>query len=371
MCFTVCKFGGSSVSDAGMFVRVRHIIADRPDRRYIVLSAPGKRSADDEKITDLFIAAHEGSRQGDYSILAQIFERYASIRRALCPSFKLEIEFARIRKDLHISLDYAASRGEYLCARLFSAYSGLPFVDAADLLFFDERGAIDLPRSRAAVQALLLPHKCAVIPGFYGARFGGGIQTFSRGGSDVSGALIAALSGASLYENWTDVDGLYTADPGIVSHPRRNHEVSLSQMERICLAGASLLHPDALSPLKGKGIDTVLKNTFSPGASGTRISEDFTGTVQCVTGKRRQYMAGQSLQCDQSQPLIYDLPPENSVEISAVNVFGLNGDQLSRVRALINPIHIIHMQDYIQIIIPRQQYETTIRLVHAILIEER
>ena len=286
MCFTVCKFGGSSVADAGMFVRVRHILSSEAGRRYILLSAPGKRTPEDEKITDLFIAAHTGSLRGDYSILAQIFERYASIRRSLCPSFPLEMEFARIRTRLHTSLDYAASRGEYLCAKLFSAYSGLPFVDAAGLLFFDESGAIDIEKSRTAVQEKLLPHKHAVIPGFYGSNPDGSIRTFPRGGSDVSGALIAALSGANLYENWTDVDGLFTADPNIVPNARRNCTVSLSQMQRICRCGASLLHPDALTPLKGTGVDTILKNTFSPGAAGTRISESCDQSVRCVTGKR-------------------------------------------------------------------------------------
>lgn len=370
MCKTVCKFGGSSVSDAGMFVRVNHIIKSNPARRYIVLSAPGKRSADDHKITDLFIAAYDGSRRGDYSILAQIFERYASIRRCLCPAFNLEMEFALIRKKLHTSLDYAASRGEYLCAKLFSAYSGLPFVDATELLVFGNDGTIDMPLSRRNVHDKLLIHERAVIPGFYAADLNGGIRTFSRGGSDISGALIAALTDASLYENWTDVDGLYTADPNIVPNPRRNHRVSLAQMRHICTAGASLLHPDALTPLMGRKIDTLLKNTFSPGAEGTRISEDTAENVLCVTGKQQMYMVARPVDCADTRPILYDLPPENSVPISAVNVFGLTTAQFKSIEALINPIHIIHMQDYVQIIIPRQQYETTIRAVHAILLEE-
>ena len=369
MSIRVCKFGGSSVADAGMFVRVKRIFSAHAGRRYIVLSAPGKRSAEDEKITDLLIRAHLSSCRADYSILAQIFDRYASIRRALAPGFNLEGEFLQIRKNLHSSLDYAASRGEYLCARLFSAYSGLPFVDAGELLFFTGDGRIDLEKSRAAVQEKLLCHERAVIPGFYGAMPDGRIRTFSRGGSDVSGALICAMVNADLYENWTDVDGLFTADPNIVDHPARSREVSLAQMERICAAGARLLHPDALAPLKGKGIDTLLKNTFCPGAEGTRISEASTASVRCVTGRRNLYMLCSGTDTPGS-PVLYEVPPENSVPVSAVSVFGLTDAKLERIRARLSPIHIINMQDRIDLIIPRREYEAAIRQVHAILMEE-
>lgn len=368
MSIRVCKFGGSSVADAGMFVRVKRILAENPDRRYIVLSAPGKRNAGDEKITDLLIRAHLDSCSAGYSILAQIFDRYASIRRALAPGFNLEKEFLQIRRRLHSSLDYAASRGEYLCAKLFAAYAGLPFVDAAQLLFFDRDGAIDFERSRAAVQEKLLCHERAVIPGFYGTRPDGQVQTFSRGGSDVSGALITAMADADLYENWTDVDGLYTADPGIVANPARNREVSLAQMESICAAGAKLLHPDALAPLKGRNIDTILKNTFCPGAEGTRICESCTASVRCVTGRKGLHiLAGHAGEA--GSLLTYELAPEGSLQVAAVCAFGLADGQLTRLKQMLNPIHIINMRDHIEIIIPEQEYETTIRLVHGILME--
>ena len=365
MSIRVCKFGGSSVADAAMFAKVRRIISECPSRRYIVLSAPGKRSSGDEKITDLLIRAHLDSCRADYSILAQIFDRYASIRRALAPGFRLEEEFLQIRRRLHTSLDYAASRGEYLCAKLFCAYSGLNFVDAEELLFFRSDGGIDFHKSRAAVQEKLLCHERAVIPGFYGSDASGHIRTFSRGGSDVSGALIAALADAELYENWTDVDGLYTADPCIVENPRRSPAVSLAQMEQICAAGAKLLHPDALSPLKGRSIDVMLKNTFAPGAEGTRISESCRENVRCVTGRRSLYMLSSGADAP-GCPVLYQLPAENSLPVSAVSAFGLSDAQLKRVRRQLKPSHIINRQDHIDLIIPRQEYETVIRRVHAI-----
>lgn len=365
MSLTVCKFGGSSVSDAGMFVRVNRIVQSDASRRYIVLSAPGKRHPDDRKITDMLYQAYEASQHGDTSILAQIFERYASIRDALCPEFNLEAEFAQIKHNLHASSDYAASRGEYLCAKLFAAYAKIPFVDAEELLFFDDHGNIDFDKTGAAVRNQLLPLECAVIPGFYGRDASGRICTFSRGGSDVSGALLAAALNADLYENWTDVDGLYTADPGIVPNARRNLQVSLTQMEHIAAAGAKLLHPDALAPLKGTGIETVLKNTFSPGLPGTRISEHTSEAVHCVTGQRGLYMLGDSSRDSTSSPLLHSIPMAGSVPVCAVRAFGLQKCALQQLQSILNPIHIIHMQDHIQIIIPEKEYESTIRTVHA------
>ena len=363
MSLTVCKFGGSSVSDAGMFVRVNRIVHSEPSRKYIVLSAPGKRCPTDEKITDLLFRAHEALQLGDASILPRIFKRYAAIRDALCPEFDLEGEFAGLRLKLHSSLDYAASRGEYLCAKLFAAYTKLPFVDAADLMFFAANGSIDFAKTRNAVQKRLLPLGSAIVPGYYGTDAGGAIRTFSRGGSDVSGALLSAAMDADVYENWTDVDGLYTADPAIVPDACRTPEVSFAQMERIAAAGAKLLHPDALLPLRNTGIDVILKNTFSSGLAGTRISESSTAKIRCVTGQRELYMLGDPAN-EGSTPLLHACPAQGCVPVSAVRVFGLEENAVSEIRGLLSPIHIIHMQDHIQIIVPVQEYETTIRRVH-------
>ena len=285
MSLTVCKFGGSSLANANMFACVNRIIRGNPARRYIVVSAPGARFHGDEKITDMFYRAHAAGHPEDHSILAQIFERYAEIRNALAPNFDLEGEFARLRSEPCFTLDYAASRGEYLCAKLFAAYMQMPFVDAAELLFFNACGEIDMDATVRAVREKLLPLKCAVVPGFYGTAPECGVRTFTRGGSDVSGALLAAALGADLYENWTDVDGLFTADPALVAEPERSLTVSTAQMERIAAAGAKLIHPEALRPLHGTGIDTLLKNTFDPDAPGTLIRETSATPVRCEIGR--------------------------------------------------------------------------------------
>lgn len=369
MSLTVCKFGGSSISDAGMFVRVNRILQSDSSRKYIVLSAPGKRFADDAKITDLLYKAYEGSQHGDISILAQIFSRYASIRDALCPAFDLETEFVRIRSKISLSADYAASRGEYLCAKLFAAYTGIPFVDAHGLFYFKDDGSIDFEKTRTAVKRQLMPLERAIIPGFYATAAEGSIRTFTRGGSDVSGALLAAALDADLYENWTDVDGLFTADPSIVPEARRNLQISLRQMERIAGAGAKLLHPDALLPLRGTGIDTVLKNTFSPGLYGTRISEGYHGEVCCVTGERQLYMMGDVSTDENSIPILHTLPLPGCMQVASVRAFGLPECSVHQITELLKPIHIIHMQDHIQIIIPEKEYESAIRIVHSFLPE--
>lgn len=368
MTATVCKFGGSSVSDAGMFVRVNRILQSDPSRRYVVLSAPGKRGSGDEKITDLLYRAHEACHFGDTSILSGIFRRYTSIRDALAPDFDLETEFAHIQALLPSSADYAASRGEYLCAKLFAAYAKLPFVDATELFFFDAQGKIDLEATYSAVRSRLLPMERAVVPGFYGVRPDGSIRTFSRGGSDVSGALIAAALRASLYENWTDVDGLYTADPSIVPDARRNRRISLVQMERIAAAGAKLLHPEALIPLRGTGVDTLLKSTFSPDEAGTRISESCSESARCVTGRRKMYMLGDAAD-DGRDALLHALPMAGAICVSAVNVFGLTEGMLPLLQKKLKPIHIIHMQDHIQIIVPEKEYESSVRIAHELLLQ--
>ena len=367
MSLTVCKFGGSSLANADMFVRVNRILRSDPARRYIVVSAPGVRFPGDEKITDLLYRAHRASHAEDHSILAQIFERYAEIRDALAPNFDLEGEFARACSELWRTSDYAASRGEYLCAKLFAACAQMPFVDAAELLFFNSGGKIDMEATARAVRQKLLPLGHAVVPGFYGSSPECGVRTFTRGGSDVSGALLAAALGADLYENWTDVDGLFTADPALVSRPERSLTVGLEQMERIAAAGAKLIHPEALRPLRGTGIDTLLKNTFDPEARGTRVSETCDAPVRCVTGKPRVYMTGDP--ASGGDIALHELPRQDSVRVAVVSAFGLSDSQIRRAAREIQPIHIIHMRDHIQIILPESEYANTIRAVHAILME--
>ena len=258
------------------------------------------------------------------------------------------------------SKDYILSRGEYLCAKLFASFMGWPFVDAADLFIFNE-GGIDAKKTRQCIRSALLTMDHAVIPGFYGAS-SAGIRTFSRGGSDVSGALLAAALDADIYENWTDVDGLFSADPNIAPQARRHRCVNLQQMERIARAGANLLHPDALLPLKGTGIQTIIKNTRAPQCPGTTICEYYLPTVPCVTGMRGMWF-------NENCP---EVPPggksfEGSLPVDVISAFGLSLKHLDAVNAAVNPIHIIHMQDHKQIIIEEGKYADSVRKIHSIL----
>lgn len=365
MSLIVCKFGGSSVCDADMFLRVRDIVRSNADRKYIVLSAPGKRSPQDSKITDLLYRAHEAGCAGDQFIFSQIFQRYASIRDRLAPRFDLEAEFAQLRTQSRISTtDLAVSRGEYLCAKLFAAFMELPFVDAQELFIFSPEG-IDLPETRRRIRERLPPLGRAVIPGFYGLLPGCGVRTFTRGGSDVSGALLAAALDADVYENWTDVDGLFSADPSLVPDAVRHGCVSLSQMERIARAGASLLHPDALSPLRGSGIQTCIKSTRAPEAPGTCICEYFLPTVPCVTGSCGMYML--SSPPGGSELLLHPTPASGARRVDVISAFGLTDAQAEEVTAQLHPIHIIHMQDHKQIIIEEGGYAEAVRKIHGIL----
>ena len=369
MSIKVCKFGGSSVCDGDRFAQVSRILHSDPDRRYIVLSAPGKRFPGDDKVTDLLYRAWDADDDTAQFIFTRIYLRYASIRDQCAPEFDLESEFSRIRRCFRTSRDYAASRGEYLCARLFAAAFDLPFVDAAELFFFHESGAIDLPATCRSIKERLSSLDRAVIPGFYGSLPGGCIRTFSRGGSDVSGALIASALHADLYENWTDVDGLYTADPNLVPDARRNRCVSLHQMEQLARAGAQVLHPDALRPLEGTGVDALLKNTSAPDALGTRISERCTEPVPCVTGQRKLYCTAAPDAPDRC-PLLHAVPFDGGVEVAAVRIFGARETQQRRIAAELHPLHIIHMQDHMEIIVPNDTYCDAIRKVHGILMED-
>ena len=337
----VCKFGGSSLADAARIQRVAGIVRGDPSRRFIVLSAPGKRSASDDKVTDLLYKMIDGGRI-DRSIFSRIFQRYADIRDAIAPDFDLESEFARFWQHSPRDADYFASRGEAILAKLFAAATGWTYVDASELLFFDESGRIDRAASARACVENLLRLERAVIPGFYGQDVCGGIRVFQRGGSDVSGAWISALLHADLYENWTDVGGLYSADPALVDSAVQIPRASYSRAEAILRAGAAVLDPDAIAPLREDRIECVIRNTFAPEAASTRICDCGDCDVPCVTGRR------------------------GSSE-SAIAVFGLNSARIPDIRREIAPLHINHMQEYVEIIVPKEKYAQAVRKAHEIL----
>ena len=275
------KFGGSSLSDADQFRKVAAILQADPTRRFVVVSAPGKRFSGDDKITDLlYRCADLSSRREDFSpAFGPIRERFLSIER------DLSIESAHISEALdeieaelgtgRASRDYVASRGEYLCAKLMGAYLHVPMVDAAQLIRFTEDGELDM-ETTACYCAPLKDLPRAVIPGFYGAMPDGSIRTFSRGGSDITGAIIARAVGADEYENWTDVDGFMMADPRIVPEARTMHAVSYEELRELSYMGASVLHEESIFPVREARIPIHVRNTNHPEASGTWIVNEGT-----------------------------------------------------------------------------------------------
>lgn len=207
-----CKFGGTSLADAGNIRRVADIIRSDPERRFVIVSAPGKRFPADIKITDHL---YRFQATGDPADFAPIEERFEEIIRELGLTLDLSADYAEMKNEPH-NADYMASCGEYLSARIMAAYLGWDFVDTEFCIFFDEKGRLDMRRTEQALQDRLQPLKRAVLPGYYGAMPDGQVHTFSRGGSDISGALVARAMHADVYENWTDVDGMLTADPRLV-----------------------------------------------------------------------------------------------------------------------------------------------------------
>ena len=271
----VAKFGGTSLAGPEQFQIVKEITNQNPDRRILIASAPGKRSPEDQKVTDLLLTVCTQVEAGqDYEeTLLQIQERFQAIIESLGVDFSLEEEIGNIRSHLcdPVSAEYVASRGEYLNARILAAYLGFTFVDPEWCVCFHEDGTLDLPMTRRAMRAALLPLRHAVIAGFYGADMNGNIHTFSRGGSDVTGSLAAAAVHAELYENWTDVSGLLAADPRIIDQPQTVKYVSFRELRTLSYMGASVLHTDAVLPVSNEGIPINIRNTFNPEDPGTMI----------------------------------------------------------------------------------------------------
>ena len=283
------KFGGSSLADAQHFRRVAEIIREDETRRYIVVSAPGKRFAQDIKVTDLLYRCCEAARLGhDFSeSFALIRARYAEIIHDLGLEMDLAQDFASIEAELkaHPSRNFAASRGEYLSARVMAAYLGMPMIDAAECIFFDEAGALDSERTQEVLQARLKQTPRAVLPGFYGSMPDGRVHTFSRGGSDVTGAIVARASASDLYENWTDVSGMLSCDPRIVNNPLPIETISYAELRELAYMGAMVLHESAIFPVKKAGIPINIRNTNDPAHPGTMIcahAEQIEG--QPITG---------------------------------------------------------------------------------------
>ena len=361
----VCKFGGSSLADADGFRRVRRIIAADSSRKYIVVSAPGRSATNDEKVTDLLLRAFRAGENARHAILTHVFERYASIRAALNIDCDLEAEFDKIERTNAPSPAALISRGEYLCAQLFAAYCGMEFVDARDLIIFGLDGSVDVRATSAAV-TMLKTTSTAVIPGFYGAGPDGEIALFSRGGSDVSGALIAAAFAPCIYENWTDVDGLYSADPQLVPNARLHPRVGFAQMTALSACGAQVLHPDSLICLRGRGVAVELRNSFNPACAGTRISEAFDHSiVPCAALRRGLCLPANAL--DPALQAEYATNVSVTIPVAAISVFGLLPERLPQLMQAINPISCIHRTDHIELHVHENACDDALRTVHQIL----
>ncbi len=274
----VVKFGGSSLADAEQFKKAAAIIQADPSRVYVVPSAPGKRFGKDTKVTDLLYRMfHEAEEKKDFSeTLNEIRSRYSAIITGLgLKGFTLDREFEEIEKEMltEPDADFAASRGEYLNGRIMARYLGYEFIDAAEVIFFYEDGSLNLEKTTVVMRRRLERVPRAVIPGFYGQGFNRRIKTFSRGGSDITGSIVAGAVRADVYENWTDVSGFMVADPRIVSNPVRIETITYRELRELSYMGASVLHEEAIFPVRHEGIPINIRNTNAPEDDGTWIVE--------------------------------------------------------------------------------------------------
>lgn len=294
MSVVVAKFGGSSLADANQILKCKKIIEADPNRRYVVPSAPGKRFGSDEKITDLLYRLYNEQDRAGSAAYQKIVQRYVEIRDQLGLKVDIEAHIHKILEELDkgASVDYAASRGEYLNGLLLAALLEYDFIDAAEAIFFDEKGMYDHEKTIPALSDVLKKHERAVIPGFYGSMPDGSIKTFSRGGSDITGSIVACASGATLYENWTDVSGFLKADPRIVHCPKKIDMITYRELRELSYMGATVLHEDSIFPVLQVAIPIHVKNTNDPENSGTIIvpsmdkntaSED---TITGIAGKK-------------------------------------------------------------------------------------
>ena len=273
----VVKFGGSSLASARQFKKVGDIIRADKTRRYVIPSAPGKRNSKDTKVTDMLYECYAAASAGaSYKkILEAIKARYQEIIDGLELNLNLDHEFATIEENFvkGIGKDYAASRGEYLNGIVMANYLGYEFIDAAEVIFFDEHGNFEAELTNKELSERLEHVDRAVIPGFYGSKHDGSIKTFSRGGSDVTGSIVARAIHADLYENWTDVSGFLVTDPRIVVNPEVIETITYKELRELAYMGAGVLHEDAIFPVRKEGIPINIRNTNRPEDKGTLIVE--------------------------------------------------------------------------------------------------
>ena len=271
----VLKFGGSSLASAEQFRKVRDIIKSEPERRYVVASAPGKRFSEDIKVTDLLYQCFRlaGEKKSIHETFEKVADRYRGIISELGIDFSLEEEFNTIKTAIknRVGSDYIASRGEYLNSMILANYLGYDFIDAESGIFFHEDGSFDDGRTNVVLSDILKEHEYAVIPGFYGSMPNGTIRTFSRGGSDITGSIVARAVGADIYENWTDVSGMLMADPRHVQNPKTIEYITYKELRELSYMGATVMHEDAIFPVRKANIPINIRNTNAPADRGTMI----------------------------------------------------------------------------------------------------
>ncbi len=290
----VVKFGGSSLASAEQFAKVGKIIRSDAERKYVIPSAPGKRNDKDTKVTDMLYACYAlAEQEEDFRVqLMKIKERYDSIINGLNLKLSLEEEFKKISENFKAKagVDYAASRGEYLNGLIMANYLGYEFVDPAEAIFFDENGEFDPDKTNTVLKERLSKVERAVVPGFYGVGADGKIKTFSRGGSDITGSIVAKAVHASCYENWTDVSGFLVADPRIVENPKPIKTITYRELRELSYMGASVLHEEAVFPVRRAGIPINIRNTNAPEDEGTWIVESTCHkpefTITGIAGKK-------------------------------------------------------------------------------------
>ena len=292
----VAKFGGSSVADGIQLTKTKEIIEHDPDRKYIVVSAPGKRYEGDSKITDiLYLCKTHIEHNLPYDQLFQVVaDRYMAVEINLGVKVDLQKYLEEVRENLrqNPSADYIASRGEYLNAILVAAFLGYDFVDTAGLIKFDAKGRLLMEETDEALSAELAKHERAVLPGFYGSTPDGKIKTFSRGGSDITGALVARAVKADVYENWTDVSGFLMADPRIVENPKQIRAISYKELRELSYMGASVLHEDAIYPARMANVPINIRNTNCPQDPGTFITAEVSEEYEKKHGRIITGIAG-------------------------------------------------------------------------------
>ena len=289
MSLKVLKFGGTSLADAEHFRQVANIVKSDPERRYVVASAPGKRFGADIKVTDMLYKCYELSinEESVDEIFSEICDRYNSIISDLGLDMDLSEAYAKIRNSLahNSGRDYIASRGEYLNAMILAKYLGYDFIDAKKVIFFNDDGSFDAEKTNNVMKDYLCRHTHAVIPGFYGSMPNGTIKTFSRGGSDITGSIVARAASASLYENWTDVSGFLMADPRVVPNPKPIDVITYKELRELSYMGATVLHEDSIFPVRYSKIPINVRNTNRPEDKGTMIvPQDDTSVGSIITG---------------------------------------------------------------------------------------